>query len=63
MSGADSGIGAGFVPTPMTESAHRARAWQEARLASIPLGRFGEPRDIAGPTVFPASNAAAYVTG
>jgi L-rhamnose 1-dehydrogenase len=29
----------------------------------IPLGRLGEPADVAGPVVFLASPAAAYVTG
>jgi L-rhamnose 1-dehydrogenase len=29
----------------------------------IPLGRLGQPRDIAGPVVFLASDLAAYVTG
>ncbi|GAA4715570.1 SDR family NAD(P)-dependent oxidoreductase [Phytohabitans rumicis] len=29
----------------------------------IPLGRFGEPEDLAGPVVFLASDAARYVTG
>ena len=29
----------------------------------IPLGRLGEPVDIAGPAVFLASDLARYVTG
>ncbi|HEX4511499.1 MAG TPA: SDR family NAD(P)-dependent oxidoreductase [Burkholderiaceae bacterium] len=29
----------------------------------IPLGRLGQPRDIAGPVIFLASDLAAYVTG
>lgn len=32
-------------------------------LARTPLGRFGEPEDIAGAAVFLASDAARYVTG
>jgi L-rhamnose 1-dehydrogenase len=36
------------------------RAYMETR---IPLGRVGEPRDIAGPVVFLASDAARYVNG
>jgi L-rhamnose 1-dehydrogenase len=36
------------------------RAYLDQR---IPLGRFGEPDDLAGPVVFLASGAARYVTG
>jgi NAD(P)-dependent dehydrogenase (short-subunit alcohol dehydrogenase family) len=35
----------------------------EARVAGIPLGRLGEPEDVAGIAVFLASDAAAYMTG
>jgi NAD(P)-dependent dehydrogenase (short-subunit alcohol dehydrogenase family) len=35
----------------------------ESRLAGIPLGRLGEPEDVAGVAVFLASEAAAYMTG
>jgi 2-deoxy-D-gluconate 3-dehydrogenase len=32
-------------------------------LARIPLGRWGLPSDLAGPVVFLASDASAYITG
>ena len=38
----------------------------EARAAvaqSVPLGRIGEPDDVAGTTIFLASRAGAYLTG
>jgi len=35
----------------------------EKMLSKIPLGRLGEPADIAGPAVFLASDASAMVTG
>lgn len=38
-------------------------AGAEARIAGIPLGRLGEPDDVAGVAVFLASDAAAYMTG
>ena len=31
--------------------------------ASIPLGRWAQPEDIVGPTLFLASGASDYVTG
>jgi L-rhamnose 1-dehydrogenase len=38
----------------------KKRAYMESR---IPLGRLGEPRDVAGCVVFLASDLARYVTG
>jgi glucose 1-dehydrogenase len=32
-------------------------------LANIPLGRLGQPSDVAGVTAFLASDDAAYITG
>jgi 2-deoxy-D-gluconate 3-dehydrogenase len=32
-------------------------------LSMIPLGRWGQPADLAGPAVFLASEMSAYVTG
>jgi len=40
-----------------------ARAARESRLASIPLGRFGKPNDIAGLAVFLASDESSWMTG
>lgn len=38
-------------------------ARRRALLERIPLGRFGDPEDLAGPAVFLASDQAKYVTG
>jgi NAD(P)-dependent dehydrogenase (short-subunit alcohol dehydrogenase family) len=43
-----------------TEAGRQAR---ESRLASIPLGRFGKPTDIAGLAVFLASDESSWMTG
>jgi NAD(P)-dependent dehydrogenase (short-subunit alcohol dehydrogenase family) len=40
-----------------------ARKLRESRLASVPLGRFGKPNDIAGIVVFLASDESSWMTG
>ncbi len=42
---------------------HRSEEEVMARLRATPLGRVLEPEDIAGPVLFLASDAAAYITG
>ncbi|HVW91582.1 MAG TPA: glucose 1-dehydrogenase [Devosia sp.] len=53
----------GYFRTAMTEGFFADEGWQEAMLGKIPLGRFGELRDLKGVAVFLASDASAYVTG
>lgn len=54
-------VAPGFVVTPMTDALPDA---QKAKLSEqIPLGRLGQPDDIAGAVVYLASDAAAWVTG
>jgi 3-oxoacyl-[acyl-carrier protein] reductase len=54
-------VSPGFVDTAMTEALNDA---QKAKLAEqIPLGRIGQPEDIAGAVIYLASDAAAWVTG
>ena len=36
---------------------------RDRRLVHLPMGRFGEPGELAGAVVFLASDAAAFVTG
>ena len=53
----------GTIATDITKedlSSPEKRAYRERR---IPLGRLGEPADIAGPVAFLASDAARYVNG
>jgi NAD(P)-dependent dehydrogenase (short-subunit alcohol dehydrogenase family) len=43
--------------------AETIRRFKDAILASCPLGRIGEPEDMAGVAIYLASRAGAYVTG
>ena len=56
-------IAPGTIITKQTESLLQDPVMLESRLNKIPLNRLGKPEDVAGPAVFLASEAAAYVTG
>jgi NAD(P)-dependent dehydrogenase (short-subunit alcohol dehydrogenase family) len=47
----------------MFEDNERANATRNGILARIPLGRLGEPEDLAGPLLFLASRASDFYTG
>ncbi|AVR87118.1 SDR family NAD(P)-dependent oxidoreductase [Thauera aromatica] len=47
----------------MFEDTERGNATREGMLARIPLGRLGEPEDLAGPLLFLASRASDFHTG
>ena len=51
----------GFIDTDMTRAL--AEAQRDALQSQIPLGRLGEPDDIAATVAFLASDAGQYITG
>ena len=53
----------GWVRTAMTTDTQNDPALNERALALHPLGRLGEPEDVAGAAFFLASDDAAWVTG
>jgi 3-oxoacyl-[acyl-carrier protein] reductase len=57
-------INPGFVVTEGTQSAGFANSeFEKAAVASTPLGRAGQPEDIAPPVAFLASDDARWITG
>jgi NAD(P)-dependent dehydrogenase (short-subunit alcohol dehydrogenase family) len=52
-----------YIRTPMTAPFFANAAFKTATEAAIPLGRIGEPADVAGAVVFLCSPAAQMVTG
>jgi 3-oxoacyl-[acyl-carrier protein] reductase len=54
-------IAPGFIKTRMTDKLSGDQ--QQAVLEHVPLGRMGDPKDIADVAVFLASDAARYITG
>jgi 3-oxoacyl-[acyl-carrier protein] reductase len=54
-------VAPGFITTDMTEGL--PEALKTGVVGQIPLGRFGEPEDIAGAVAFLASAEAKYITG
>ena len=53
----------GWIATSLTDPLRADPARSQAIVARTPLGRWGEPGDIAGPALFLASPLAAFVTG
>jgi 3-oxoacyl-[acyl-carrier protein] reductase len=51
----------GLIRTPMTEAMPQ-KAWDQ-KLAEIPMGRPGEPREVATVVLFLASDWSSYMTG
>ncbi|MDY0746710.1 SDR family oxidoreductase [Paucibacter sp. R3-3] len=56
-------IAPGYIATPLTQALQDDPARSDPILARTPMGRWGTPADVAGPVLFLASPAAAFVTG
>jgi NAD(P)-dependent dehydrogenase (short-subunit alcohol dehydrogenase family) len=56
-------IGPGMIATPLNADARQNPDYMANFAQRVPLGRLGEPADIAGPAVFLASDLARYITG
>ncbi len=54
-------VAPGYIDTRLTQVI--AGEMKELMLANTPLGRFGEPEDVAGAVRFLCSDAAAFITG
>ena len=54
-------VAPGFIDTDMTRVLEDGQ--RQSLVANVPLGRFGQPEDVAAAVVFLASPGAAYITG
>ncbi len=54
-------VAPGFIETPMTDVLNDKQ--KTAILGVVPMGRLGQPTDVAAAALFLASSEAAYVTG
>ena len=53
----------GWVHTPFTETIYEVESERDWRSERVPLGRWGEPEEIADAICFLASDEASYITG
>ena len=56
-------VGPGVIETPLTAPIKNNPEWYRAYATKNPMNRWGQPHEMAGPTIFLLSDAASYVTG
>jgi len=56
-------VAPGWIRTPMTRALYEDSSRSQVILDRTPLGRWGEPRDVAGAVMFLCSPAAHFITG
>jgi glucose 1-dehydrogenase len=56
-------VGPGTIETPLIKSVVKDKAFRAKVLSRTPLGRFGQPEEIAAIVAWLASDEASYVTG
>jgi 2-hydroxycyclohexanecarboxyl-CoA dehydrogenase len=56
-------IACGLIDTPMVRQSARAEAFIQETARSIPVGRIGQPQDIAAACAYLVSEEASFVTG
>lgn len=56
-------IAPGYIGTEMTKIGMSNESWYKVWKEMTPMGRVGEPREVAAPVVFLASDASSYFAG
>jgi NAD(P)-dependent dehydrogenase (short-subunit alcohol dehydrogenase family) len=56
-------VAPGWIATPLTQALQDDSVRSAQILGRTPLGRWGQPEDVAGPVLFLASPAARFITG
>jgi glucose 1-dehydrogenase len=56
-------VGPGTIETPLIEDVVKDEAFRRKVLSRTPLGRFGQPEEIAAVVAWLASDQASYITG